>query len=153
MSRKGGAVIAIDNIVVSTGYNGPPRGVPHCNEIAFASFLKTAYHEDVSPVGAAQENTECPRRILGYKSGTHLELCPAVHAEENAIVAAARNGVSIRGATLYHNTEIPCRRCFGLAINAGIAEVVVKNDEFYDEMVRFYVANTRILVRKFFLYP
>lgn len=77
-ARKIGAVIVKDKRIMTTGYNGAPAGVITC-----------------------VERGECMRRKLNIPSGTHHELCYAVHAEQNAIIQAARLGVSIAGATLY----------------------------------------------------
>jgi len=124
LSRKIGAILVRDHSVISTGYNGPPRGVPHC------------------------EN-ECPRYLLGYASGTHMELCPAQHAEENCISNAARLGVSVLGSTLYMNSILPCKNCFGTLINAGIVEIVVNKLKFYDKYTEFLANNSHIKLREF----
>lgn len=83
--------------ILSTGYNGAPSGLDHC---------------DV--VGCARENVA---------SGTHHELCRAVHAEQNAIIQAALHGISIEGATLYC-THQPCILCAKMMINARVIKVV-----------------------------
>ena len=98
--RKIGAVIVKDKRVMTTGYNGAPAGLPTC-----------------------KERGECLRRKLGVASGTHAEICYAVHAEQNAIIQAARLGVSIDGATLYC-THQPCVLCAKMIVNAGITRVV-----------------------------
>lgn len=90
-----GAVIAIDGRIISSGYNGPPAGMPHC----------------------AHELTDAADRITGSGGCGR-----AVHAEANAIAFAARHGVSTEGATLY-TTLTPCLACAMLIINAGITEV------------------------------
>lgn len=91
-----GAVIVRDKVILSTGYNGAPRGMPHCDDVG---------HEIVEG--------HCIR---------------TVHGEGNAIAQAAKNGVSVDGATIY-TTASPCYDCFKLIINAGIARVVY--GEFY----------------------
>jgi len=116
LSRHIGAVLARDHSILSTGYNGPPRGVPHCEG-------------------------ECPRKILGYKSGTHLEFCPAQHA--------ASLGVSVLGSTLYMNCIIPCKNCFGSLINAGIVEIVVDDIKVYDKYTQYLIDNSTIKIRRF----
>jgi len=99
--RLVGAVIVSQNgRILSTGYNGVPSKMPH--------------------------PTECIRRKLGCASGEQLHLCGCQHAESNALINAARNGVSIEGAVMYVTTS-PCGDCFGKILNAGISEVV------YDE--------------------
>ena len=109
-SRQIGAVLVRDKAVISTGYNGPPRGVSHCGE-------------------------QCPRHLEGYPSGQGLHLCPATHAEANAIVQAARSGVSTMGAWCYLVAPFaPCKTCAGLIINAGITRVVMTAAVSYDDM-------------------
>ena len=76
--RKVGAVIVRDKRVMTTGYNGAPAGIASCIE-----------------------RGECLREKLNIPSGTRAELCYGVHAEQNAIIQAARYGINIQGATLY----------------------------------------------------
>ena len=107
--RSIGAVIVKDKRIMTTGYNGAPAGVKTC-----------------------VERGECLRKKLGIASGTHHEICYAVHAEQNAIIQAARLGVSIAGATLYC-THQPCVLCAKMIVNAGIERVVYRAgypDEF-----------------------
>ena len=99
-----GAVLVKNNHILSTGYNGAPSGLPHCIQVG------------------------CNRRNM--KSGTHHELCRAVHAEQNAIIQAALHGVSNEGSTLYC-THQPCVLCAKMIINAGIVRVVYKRT--YDD--------------------
>ena len=98
--RKIGAVIVKNKRIVTTGYNGAPSGIQTC-----------------------VERGECLRQKLGIASGTRAELCYAVHAEQNAIIQAARLGSAIDGATLYC-THQPCVLCAKMIVNAGIEEVV-----------------------------
>ncbi|MFC1754915.1 cytidine/deoxycytidylate deaminase family protein [Thermoproteota archaeon] len=105
LSAKKGAIIVRDKIILSTGYNGSPKGIKHCNS------------------GGCKR---CTTRHLGkMKSGVYSEPCICAHAEENAIVQAAYNGVSTNGATLY-TSFTPCVNCAGMIINAGIKRVVGK---------------------------
>ncbi len=99
LRRKVGAVIVRDRHIVSTGYNGAPRGVPHCSELG------------------------CLRQQLNIPSGERHEMCRGSHAEINAIVQAAAVGSSTRGAELYCTTE-PCSFCTKAIINAGIFRIV-----------------------------
>lgn len=120
-NRHVGAVIVLDKRVLTTGYNGAPAGIMSC-----------------------ADRGECLRRKLNIASGTRQELCYAVHAEQNAIIQAARLGIKIEGATLYC-THQPCVICAKMIINAGIARVVYKNgypDEF--SMQLFAEANVRV---------
>ncbi|HOR12870.1 MAG TPA: cytidine/deoxycytidylate deaminase family protein [Clostridia bacterium] len=107
--RKIGAIIVKNKRILTTGYNGAPSGLTSC-----------------------MERGECLRRNLGIPSGTRQELCYAIHAEQNAIIQAAKLGVSIDGATLYC-THQPCVICAKMIINAGIRRVVYAEgypDEF-----------------------
>jgi len=126
LSRKIGAILARDNSIVSTGYNGPPRNIPHC------------------------KGDICPRKEAGYKSGEGMHLCPAQHAEENAVSNAARIGASTVGSTLYMNSLIPCGKCLGTLINAGIIEIVVSLPLYYDDLSRLLSENSNIKIRGFY---
>lgn len=99
VKRKVAAVITVDRRIISTGYNGTPRGVRNCNEGG------------------------CPRCNAFGQAGSGLDECFCSHGEENAITQAAYHGVTVRGGTLY-TTCSPCLFCTKLIINAGIAEVV-----------------------------
>ena len=101
--RHVAAVIVKDNHLLSTGYNGTPRGVQNCFDGG------------------------CPRCSGHAPSGTSLDECLCVHAEQNAICQAARYGVNVGGSTIYI-TLSPCLTCAKLIINAGITEVVYGGD-------------------------
>ncbi|MBQ3761957.1 MAG: cytidine/deoxycytidylate deaminase family protein [Clostridia bacterium] len=108
-NRKIGCVIVKNKRIMTTGYNGAPAGVKTC-----------------------VERGECLREKLGIPSGTQHEICYATHAEQNAIIQAAKLGVSIDGATLYC-THQPCTICTKMIINAGIKKIIYKEgypDEF-----------------------
>lgn len=154
MSRQIGALIVKDNSIISTGYNGPPRGIPHCGHDRFMNDKYIANILTNSPDysilwGALDIKDTCPRKLLQYESGTHMELCPAQHAEENAVSNAARNGVSVLGSTLYLNNVIPCQKCFGTLINAGISEIVCETKTLYDKRTQFLIDNSNITIREF----
>lgn len=105
MSPKKGAIIVKEKMILSTGYNGTPKKVKHCTD------------------GGCQR---CTSRHLGkMKPGQFSEPCICCHAEENAIVQAAYNGVSTNGAWMYC-TYTPCVVCAKMIINAGIQEVIMK---------------------------
>ena len=113
--RAIGAVIVKDKRIMTTGYNGAPAGIRTC-----------------------VEKGECLRRKMNIPSGTHAEVCYAAHAEQNAIIQAAKLGISIDGATLYC-THQPCSMCAKMIINSGIRRVVYENgypDEFSLEFFR-----------------
>jgi dCMP deaminase len=99
VKRKVAAVITLDRRIISTGYNGTPRGVRNCNEGG------------------------CPRCNAFAPAGSGLGECVCSHGEENALVQAAYHGVAVRGGTLY-TTFCPCLLCTKMILNAGIAEVV-----------------------------
>ena len=149
LSRKIGAVLVRNKSIISTGYNGPPRGIPHCGH---NRFMKDKALRDAAAnhqVDLTRFRNECPRRVFEYPSGTHMELCPAQHAEENAISNAARLGVSVIGSTLYMNSVIPCKNCFGTLINAGVVEIVVKSIKPYDVWTEFLINNSDVKIREF----
>ena len=151
LSRKIGAILVRDKSIVSTGYNGPPRGVPHCGHdrwLVDEALRDEAMHCSNKLILTKFRNT-CPRQVFGYPSGTHMELCPAQHAEENAVSNAARLGVSTIGTTLYMNCIIPCKNCYGTLINAGITEIVVEDIKVYDKFTQFLIDNSDIKLRKF----
>jgi dCMP deaminase len=108
-NRKIGALIVKNKRILTTGYNGAPSGYPSC-----------------------VERGECLRRKRNIPSGTKHEFCYAIHAEQNAIVQAAKLGVSIDGATLYC-THQPCVICSKLIINSGIVRVVYQ-EPYPDEL-------------------
>ncbi|HOA90241.1 MAG: deoxycytidylate deaminase [Bacillota bacterium] len=108
LRRQVGAVIVKDRRIISTGYNGAPRGVSHCLDVG------------------------CLREQLGVPSGERHELCRAVHAEQNAIIQAALHGVSTNGATLYCTTQ-PCVLCAKMLLNAGIKEIFFRGS-YPDEL-------------------
>jgi dCMP deaminase len=99
LRRKVGAVIVKNKRIVTTGYNGAPSGLAHCEDVG------------------------CTRQQLSIPSGQRQELCRGIHAEQNAIIQAAIMGVSIEGGTLYCTTQ-PCALCAKMLINAGIKRIV-----------------------------
>ena len=102
--REVGSVIVRDKRIIATGYNGAPSGVLSCEEKGY-----------------------CIRDRLSIASGTRQEICYATHAEQNALVQAAKLGISVDGATIYV-THQPCIICAKLIINAGIKRVVYAYD-------------------------
>ena len=103
LKRKVAAIIVRDKRIVSTGYNGTPRGTPNCNEGG------------------------CPRCNNLASSGTSLDECFCSHGEENAIVQAAYHGVQLPDSTIY-STVAPCLLCAKMIINSGISSVVYNKD-------------------------
>lgn len=113
LRKRYGAIIVKNDVIVSTGYNGAPRGRKNCNDIGM-----------------------CTREKLGIPRGERYELCRSVHSEANAIIAAPRP--EMLGATLYMTCTDPadgsvvagtnsCMMCKRLIINAGIDTVVIRD--------------------------
>ena len=114
-NRHVGCVIVRDKRILTTGYNGAPEGIKSC-----------------------AERGECLRRVRNIASGTMQEVCFAVHAEQNAIIQAARLGITLDGAVLYV-THQPCVICTKMILNAGIKKVIYKNgypDDFALELFK-----------------
>ena len=108
-NRHVGAVIVKDKRILATGYNGAPSGIKSC-----------------------ADRGECLRRVRNIASGTMQEVCYAVHAEQNAIIQAAKLGISLDRAEMFV-THQPCVICTRMILNAGIKRVIYKNgypDEF-----------------------
>jgi dCMP deaminase len=123
LRRQVGAVIVRSKRILTTGYNGAPAGLSSC-----------------------AERGECLREILHVPSGTRQELCYAIHAEQNAVIQAARMGVCIEGATLYC-THQPCVICTKIIINAGIARIVYRHP-YPDEFSRSLLCESGIAVER-----
>jgi len=153
-SRKIGAVLVRDKSIISTGYNGPPRGVPTCDKRWFIDEkFRSKYQDKILP-NIKSLTGVCPRRALGIPSGQGLELCPAGHAERNALINAARHGVKTKGTpdeptTLYMSCNIPCSPCLVEIINAGVSEIVVTSLTYYDETAEYLLQNSELKVRLF----
>lgn len=113
LRRQVGAIIVKEKRLLTTGYNGAPAGLPHCET-----------------VGCLRQNSHIP-------SGTRHELCRGLHAEQNAILQAAHYGIPIAGSVLYC-TNKPCVICSKMIINAGIVEVLYEegyNDPLADRLL------------------
>lgn len=103
LRRHVGAVIVQERMVLSTGYNDTPRGLPNCGDGG------------------------CARCASDAPSGVGLDTCLCLHAEQNAIIQAAYHGVSISGAAIY-TTHQPCLTCAKMIVNAGIRRIVFAGD-------------------------
>ena len=121
--RAVGAVIVKDRRILATGYNGVPTGLRHCAEVG------------------------CLRQQLGIPSGQRQEICRGLHAEQNAIIQAARYGINITGASIYVTTQ-PCVTCAKMIINAGIEEIVYQNP-YPDELSMSMLEEAGIKLRVF----
>ena len=108
LKRMVGAVIVKDKRLLTTGYNGVPKGMLHCEVVG------------------------CIRKEMNIPSGQRHELCRGLHAEQNAIIQAAVHGVKIEGGTLYCTCQ-PCVICVKMMINAGIKKVVYEG-EYPDDL-------------------
>nr|NIS40383.1 cytidine deaminase [Desulfuromonadales bacterium] len=114
LRRQVGAALVKDKNILATGYNGTPSGIRHCAEVG------------------------CLRQQLKVPSGERHELCRGLHAEQNAIIQAAKHGVNISGATLYC-TNFPCVICTKMIINSGLSRIVYLEgypDDLSAEMLR-----------------
>ena len=116
LRRRFGAIIVKNDVIVSTGYNGAPRGRQNCNDLGV-----------------------CMRDQLGIPRGERYELCRSIHAEANAIISASRD--QMLGSTLYLCCTDPetgdvvggmncCMMCKRQVINAGIEKVIIRNNKF-----------------------
>jgi dCMP deaminase len=122
--RKVAAVIVSDRRIISTGYNGTPRGIDNCFEGG------------------------CPRCASAVSSGENLGECICAHAEENAIVQAAYHGISVRESTLYCILS-PCLMCTKMIINAGIKEVVYETEYHFTEQAQKLFSKAGVKCRQF----
>lgn len=123
LRRQVGALLVKDRNILATGYNGVPSGITHCEEAG------------------------CLRERLQVPSGERHELCRGLHAEQNAIIQAAKHGTNINGATLYCTT-MPCIICTKMIINAGIARVIY-GEGYADALAREMIAEADIEVLHF----
>ncbi|MEF9953166.1 MAG: dCMP deaminase family protein [Clostridium sp.] len=123
LRRQIGAVIVKDNRILTTGYNGVPPNIEHC------------------------DTRGCLRQELNIPSGQKHELCRALHAEQNAITQAAKNGISIDGATIYITAQ-PCIICTKLIMGCGISRVVYEG-EYPDELSLKMLQESHIIVEKY----
>jgi dCMP deaminase len=123
LRRQVGAVIMKEKRVLTTGYNGAPKGLKHCAEVG------------------------CVRTQNNIESGTRHELCRGVHAEQNAVIQAAYFGASIKDASIY-TTNFPCVMCAKILVNAGIIEVIYK-DDYVDSLSKEILNESRVVVRRY----
>lgn len=123
MKRRVGCVIVREKRVVSTGYNGTPRGMTNCNEGG------------------------CPRCNNAAKGGTSLSTCLCLHAEENALLEAGRDRIG-GSAALYCNT-CPCLTCSVKITQVGISEVVYNQGYMVDTKTAEIFAESGVKLRQF----
>lgn len=123
LRRKVGAVIVLDNRILTTGYNGAPPGAKHCEEVG------------------------CLREQMGIPSGERHELCRALHGEQNAVIQAAKYGISINGATIY-TTTYPCVICTKILISSGIRKIVFR-EGYPDESSAKFLNESKVEVYQY----
>ncbi|HUX01006.1 MAG: cytidine/deoxycytidylate deaminase family protein [Phycisphaerae bacterium] len=123
LRRQVGAILVVDRRILASGYNGAPSNVPHCEDVG------------------------CLREEMKVPSGERHELCRGLHAEQNAMIQAAKHGVRIGGATLY-TTHHPCSMCAKMAINAGIGRIVCHED-YPDDLGKRLVAESGVQLEVF----
>jgi len=123
LRRQVGAVLVQDRHIIATGYNGAPKGLPHCLEVG------------------------CLRAELKIPSGQRHEMCIGVHAEQNLLIQAALFGSSPEGATLYC-THQPCILCAKMIVNARIIRVVFKGD-YPDALSRRILTQAGVSLEQF----
>ena len=119
--RSVGAILVKDKHILSTGYNGAPKGLKHCDEVG------------------------CLREDLNVPSGRRHELCRGLHAEQNAIIQAAVFGIPIKDSVLYC-TNTPCVVCVKMLINAGVREIIFSGD-YPDELAKKMLSESNIKIR------
>jgi dCMP deaminase len=122
--RQVAALLVRDNRIISTGYNGTPRGVRNCFDGG------------------------CPRCAGDAPSGRNLSDCICSHAEENAITQAAYHGIAVNGASLYC-TLSPCLLCAKMIINAGIREVIYEDAYEFNRPTRALLKAAGVKCRQF----
>ena len=123
LRRKVGSILVKDKHILSTGYNGAPKGFRHCSEVG------------------------CLRESLDVPAGERHELCRGLHAEQNAIIQAAVFGVSIKDSTLYC-TNTPCVVCVKMLINAGVTEIVYSG-EYPDDLAKKMLRESTLKIKRF----
>jgi len=123
LRRQVGAILVKDKNILATGYNGAPSGVAHCLDVG------------------------CLREKLGVPSGERHELCRGLHAEQNAIIQAAKHGTNIDDSTLYCTT-MPCIICSKMIINAGIRRIVFE-EGYSDTLAAEMIEESGVIVEKF----
>ncbi len=117
-----GAVLVKDKHIISTGYNGAPRGIPHCTR------------------------ETCLR--LDSKSLEESHLCRGVHAEQNTIIQAAFHGTSTEGSVIY-TTHFPCMSCVKILINAGVEEIIYEKEYDMKNKIKMdLLSNAGIRIRQ-----
>jgi len=155
LSRRIGAILVRDKRVIAAGYNGPATGIAPCDKRWQLDFVFAQKYKDKIKIGNGgntsfvQLKGICPRKVIGAKSGENLDMCLAVHAEENAILMCAKAGIKAEGATMFMTCGIPCMYCLNKIIQVGIKELVVTGINYYDDASKYLLENSDVKVRLF----
>lgn len=120
LSRQVGCVLVRERRILTTGYNGPPQGLSHCEDVG-----------------------GCLRAQLGIPRGQRQEVCRALHAEQNAVIQAAVHGVPLQGQVTCYNTTLPCVTCTKMLINANVKRIVYR-DPYPDELAQEMLAEAGV---------
>lgn len=119
--RKQVGCVLVDDLgqILSTGYNGVARGLPHCNEELITTVLGEDYHGEPYISGLTRVN---PHKCAGasHDSGQGLEICEAIHAEQNALLQCA----DVQKIHTVYVTTSPCRHCMKIIMNTSAKRVV-----------------------------
>tara|TARA_Y100001951_G_C11298063_1_gene277516 strand:- start:40485 stop:40985 length:501 start_codon:yes stop_codon:yes gene_type:complete len=121
ISKNVGAVIAKDGRIISTGYNGTPSGLPNCCDVAEEIGFGRLY-SDPNTLTVSTQMTDRPKHSAWSDQNE-------IHAEQNAIIFAAKHGVAVQGCVMYV-THSPCPTCCKIIAQSGIQTVIY--DELYD---------------------
>jgi len=150
LSRQIGSILVKDNTIFATAYNGPPRGIHHCDSYQRRMWLYENI-EGFKYEWVSDELDVCPRKLLGYKSGEGIGVCIAAHSERNLLNQCSRLGIKSEGSVIYMNAEVlPCKECFLEMIQCGIVGVVCLNATPYND-IRWLLEESNITVREFYL--
>lgn len=170
-SRQIGTVIVdpVANKILGTGYNGPPKDVPHCDTRDYLSncfypqlnekdkriaLSSLGFHGDLPAEPYAKEEflnravncRQCPRKLIMAESGKRSELCACQHSERNAIT---NSGCSLIGAYAFCWCTLPCQDCTGALINARISKVFCLNGKDYSYSSRYLFGSAGVEIHQY----
>jgi len=156
LSRRIGAILVNDKRIIAAGYNGPASGIVRCDRRWEIDPVFTEKYKDkiiinkyINDPSFEHLKNMCPRRAVGAKSGEYLDMCLAVHAEENAILMCARSTTEAKDTTMYMTCGIPCKLCMNKIIQVGIKEIVVTTLTVYDDSSLYLLENSSVKIRLF----
>lgn len=148
LSRQIGSVLVKNNSIIGSGYNGPASGIKHCNERDFV-FYDWLNENTFQKKMVKDYSNGCPRRAYGYGSGKGTHLCQAGHAERNALIQCAKNGIATLNASLYCYAQHICKDCLIEIINAGVKELIFLQGEEYDKYSTIILKESKLIVRTY----